>query len=343
MGPRILIVNVNWLGDVLFSTPAIRALRKKFPKAYLACLAPPRCAEVLKGNPHLDEVILCTDKDTILSWPRLGTTLAELRKKRFDTAIFFHRSKTKGFLARLAGIPERIGTRTGSRRRFLTKTLPEPEGRLHRTDYFLNLLRHLDVPEDGRTPDFVPAKEDEARAKALLAEAGIREDGEFVVVHPGGNWDLKRWPVSHFIEWTRLFQETFPTKVLLCGTPSEAALSDEIQSHFKCNRVASICGKTSLGALAAILRRAKILLSNDSGPIHLAASQRTPIVGVFGPTSEAETGPLSLGAVRILRKDVGCQVPCYFRSCDHRVCMEWLSPREVFEKTKELIGETVAR
>ncbi|MGH7197414.1 MAG: lipopolysaccharide heptosyltransferase II [Candidatus Omnitrophota bacterium] len=339
MGPNILIVNVNWLGDVLFSTPAIRALRKKFPEATLACLAPPRCAEVLRRNPHLNDVIICPDEDSVLSWPRLAATFFELRKKRFDTAIFFHRSKTKVFMAWLAGVPERIGYRVGSRIRFLTKSVPEPGTPLHRTDYFLRLLRDLGIPEEGRTPDFVPSKEAEAQAEALLADEGVAKRENYVVVHPGGNWDLKRWPVSHFVEWTRLFRKEFPHKVLVCGTPAETGLSAGIKSHFKDNGVVSLCGKTSLDVLAVLLRGAKLLLSNDSGPIHLAASQRTPIVGVFGPTSDEETGPLSEGGVRIVKKDVGCQIPCYFRACDTRVCMDWLTPEEVFKKTKELLGE----
>ena len=337
------MVNANWLGDVLFSTPALRAIRKKFPEATLACLVPPRCVEVLRGNPHVNDVIACPDGDTVLSWPQLARVFFEVRKRRFDTAIFFHRSKTKVFLAWLAGIPERAGYRVGSRVRFLTKSFPEPQGRYHRTDYFLNLLRHLEIPEDGRTPDFVPAEKAEVRAQALLARHGVASREPYAVVHPGGNWDLKRWPVSHFAEWIRLFQAEFPHKVFLCGTSGEAALSDEIRSSFSHDRVISLCGETTLDELAAILRRARLLLSNDSGPIHLAASQKTPIVGLFGPTSAEETGPLSDGEVRILQKDVGCEVPCYFRACDHRVCMEWLTPAEAFEKTKELLGEAVAR
>jgi lipopolysaccharide heptosyltransferase II len=329
MGPRILIVNANWLGDVLFSTPALRALRKKFPEAHLACLAPARCAEVLRGNPHLDEVILCTDRDTVLSWPEFARVAWKLRKKRFDTVLFFHRSKTKALLARLAGIPERIGARSASG--------------LHRTDETLGMLASLGIPDDGRAPEFIPSEEARSRSAALLAEAGMAGNDPFVVVHAGGNWDLKRWPAAHFTEWMRLFLEHFPHKVILCGTAAESALCDEIRRPFDVRRVVSLCGRTTLGELAAVLGRAELLLSNDSGPIHLAASQRTPLVGLFGPTSPERTGPVSEGAVRIIQKDVGCQVPCYFRSCDHRVCMEWLSPREVFERTKELLGETVSR
>ncbi len=338
---RILIVNVNWLGDVLFSTPAIRAIRKWLPESYIACLVPPRCAGLLKNNPYLNEVIVSHDRHSFFAWPELFKTVQELKKKRFDTAIFFHRSKTKVLMTVLAGIPERLGFWAPGRRRLLTRVVPLPEAPLHKTDLFLNLIEHLGIPADGRTPDFFPGQGTEGELRALLESHGILPGTPYAVVHAGGNWDLKRWPASYFVEWIRLLLQNYSWKVILCGTSKEEALSKEIQAPFDDKEVINLCGKTSLDALALMIKNAKLLLSNDSGPIHLAASQKTKIVGLFGPTSPELTGPISAGQAVIVKKDVGCEVPCYFKSCNYRVCMEWLSPQEVFEKTKELYARSL--
>lgn len=335
--PRILIVNVNWMGDVLFSTPALRALRKKFPWSFIACLVPPRCKELLVNNPALDEVITAEDDTSWVSIPKALAAAGELRKRRFDTAIFFHRSRTKTLVAALAGIRERCGYRSPGRAALLTRAFPPPEKALHRTDHFLNLLGHLGVPPAGRAPDFFPGPGAESSAEDLLKAHGVELSEPYGVVHAGGNWHLKRWPASHFVRWMQFFLKDFGWKVILCGTLPEQRLSEEIASHFDGGRVISLCGKTSLDTLAVILKRARLLLSNDSGPVHLAASQKTNILAVFGPTSPEVTGPVSDGAAWIVRKDVGCEVPCYYRDCNYRVCMDWISPEEVFEKTKEML------
>ena len=333
---KILVVNVNWLGDVLFSTPALRALRKQYSKDTIACLVPPRCVEALRNNPYLDEVIAADDRDSLLSFfSALKTTLL-LRRQRFDAVFFLHRSVSKRLMAFFAGIPVRKGFETAGRTNFLlTHAAPALPPGLHRTDFFLQVLSAHGIASEGRSPDFFPAKEALGELEALCAKEGFDLSSDYAVVHPGGNWVLKRWPAAYFAEWIRLFLEKHPSrKVVLCGTASENHLAEEICQRARSERVVSLCGKTSLDALALLIQKARFILSNDSGPIHLAASQKTPIVGLYGPTSAVLTGPLSEGPVLILSKDVGCQVPCYFRSCDTRVCLDWITPAEAFDKTE---------
>lgn len=330
---RILVVNVNWMGDALFSTPALRALRKRYPKDHIACLVPPRCEAVLRGNPSLDEVIVADDRDNLFSFFSSLKTAFRLRSKRFDLAIFFHRSISKRLMALLAGISERKGFETPEKKRFfLTAAVSIPPEEMHRTDFFLRILSGHGIPPDGREPDFFPAQAAAEELTHLLKETNLTLSGGYAVIHPGGNWDLKRWPVEHFAEWIQLFLERHPSrKVILCGTEPEKKIADQILKKVRSERLVSFCGRTTLDTLAFLLRGADFLLSNDSGPIHLAASQKTPIVGLYGPTSARLTGPLSEGRVLILSKDVGCQVPCYYRACDSRFCLDWIKPREVFE------------
>ncbi len=331
---RILIINQNWMGDVLFSTPAIRAIRKKFPNAFISCLVPERAADVLRHNPRLNEVLIYNERASLVSFMEPLRVFGLLSKRQFDSVFMFHRSRSKSFLCKLAGIRTRIGyERKGQK--FLTQAVPLPPQPLHKTDYFLNLVEAAEIPADGRVPDFEVTQDEIESLDKKLAGKGVARGENFIVIHPGGNWNLKRWPVAHFFRLLELFFKQTPWKAVVCGARSEKGLADEIVARFSDGRAVSLSGETSLGELAALLKRARFLVSNDSGPIHLAASQKTKILGLFGPTSRELTGPISDGPVRILSKDVGCRVPCYFHDCDYRVCMELITPEEVFTACRD--------
>lgn len=334
---RVLIVNVNWIGDVLFSTPAIRAVRRHVPDAHIACLAAPRTEALLKHNPHLNELITLEDRLPLGRLPAMLSAVARLRKERFDTAIFFSRSDTRASIAALSGIGQRHGFRPPYGNRFLTHAHRAPETPIHKTDEFLYLLEQMGIKPAGRVPEFVPAPGAGSAYEALMRSASLAPGERYAVVHTGGNWELKRWPPAHFAEWIRRFSEATErrVKVVLCGTTAEKPLVDGVLSALAGLPVVSLCGKTTLDTLALLLRGSEFLLSNDSGPIHLAASQGARIVGLYGPTSPELTGPLCDRPARILRQDVGCEVPCYFRSCDRRLCMETLTPERVLRATLE--------
>lgn len=335
MGPRILVVNVNWVGDALFSTPALRALKRSRPDARVSCLVPPRCRPVLERNPYVDEVLVAEEGRGPAGFLAAFALAARLRG-RFDTAIFFHRSSTRAFAVYLAGIPERIGIATPKRSGFLTRAVEAPPPGLHRIDGFLRLVEQIGVRPDGRRPDFFPEPGAGAAVDALLANHGLQARDGFAAVHAGGNWGPKRWPARHFAEWIRLFRKETGLPVVLCGTEGEKSVAGEILALAP--EAVSMCGETSLSTLAELFRRAKVLVSNDSGPIHLASTQGTPTVGLFGPTSPDLTAPVSDAPVRFLFKDVGCEVPCYFRDCDLRVCMDWITPEEALTAAKEVMA-----
>ena len=335
---RVLILNQNWLGDVLFSTPAIRAIRRRYPQAYIACLAPQRVSEALSHNPHLNEVLVYNERSMLVTLLEPLRVLFALRKRRFDAVIFFHRSRSKAFLTMLAGIRTRIGFSRAGRGWLLTHAVPFPKEPSHKIDLFLHLLERSGIPSAGRRPEMEATQEEEASLTRLLSVEGVSVEAPYVVLHVGGNWELKRWPIGHFIRWTELFLKKNDWKIVLCGSAGEKELAQQIVDAFPKSKVTSLCGRTTLGQLAALMKRARLVLSNDSGPIHVAASQRARTLGLFGPTSPKETGPVSEGPVRVLWKDVGCRVPCYFRSCNGRACMELLTPEEVFERAEELLA-----
>ncbi len=335
---RILIVQQNWLGDALFATPAVRAVRRRYKDAHIACLGPERVKTVWTRNPHVNEVIVYDDRAPVFS-PSFWKTVLELRKKNFDAAIFFHGSATKARLVRWAGIRERWGYGEHAP---LTRRAPYPETKPHKVDYFLGLVDALGMPPDGRLMEFHPSDAAPGELKELFESRGLSMDEPYAVVHAGGNWDMKRWPSDYFSQWVYLFLRGGHGKVILCGTDSEQRTALEIARRFSPSEVISLCGKTSLDALALMLKNARLLLSNDSGPIHLAASQGTPIVGVYGPTSAAETGPVTAGPLKIVAKNVGCRVPCYYRSCNYRVCLDLVLPQEVWQESRKILEASAA-
>ncbi len=334
---RTVIFNAHWLGDVLFSTPAIRAIKKHNPYSFIACIVPERCAPVLRNNPHIDEVIVFPDKVPFLGFWNYWVLAYRLKVRAFDTAIFFQRSSTKTFVARLAGIRRRIGYGRKGKLRSLTSGVPSLETTRHRTDHFLGLLEPLGVSPDGREPDFIPSVESEAGWERIKRVHNL-EAGRYIVIHAGGNWDLKRWPSGHFVKLIGFFLAKTSQKIVLCGTQGEKSLISAIASSFTPDRVVSLAGETSLDELALLLKDAALLVSNDSGPIHLGASQKVSILGLYGPTRPELTGPITRGLSKILHTDTGCELPCYYRSCNGRVCLEWLSPEEVFREATALLA-----
>ena len=240
-------------------------------------------------------------------------------------------------MARLAGIRERWGYWARGREGLLTNSVEPPAKKLHKIDYFLYLTEALGIASDGRLMEFAALPSAAAELKEILAKRGILPGDSYVVVHAGGNWNLKRWPEEYFAQWIYFILEKYGHKVLLCGSDHESEIAQRIIGQFPKGKVHSLCGKTSLDVQALLLKGAKLFLSNDSGPIHLAASQKTKLVGLYGPTSSRETGPVSAAPMKILHKDVGCLVPCYFKACDYRVCMDFLLPKEVFLESQALL------
>lgn len=336
---RILVVNVNWIGDALFSTPALRAIKMKYPKCFLATLSPRRAVQILSENPHVDAALAYDDRLSAFRPVSFLKTLFQIRRMNFDAVILFHRSATKAFLVKAAGIPERCGYAYPRSRHWLTRTVELPEKSLHKVDFFLNLVGALGIEARGRYADFVIREESAQSVRRILENYNVGKSDSYAVVHAGGNWALKRWPAAYFARWIKLFRAAYPQwTVFLCGTESERGVVDQIMKETKDSRVISLCGELALQELGALFQRATLVLSNDSGPIHIAASQRAPLIGVFGPTLPELTGPVSQGRLSLIRKDVGCEMPCYFRACNYRVCMDLITPEEVLAEARKLIS-----
>ncbi|MFH1856215.1 MAG: lipopolysaccharide heptosyltransferase II [Candidatus Omnitrophota bacterium] len=330
---RILIVNLNWIGDVLFSTAAIRLLKELYPTSFLACMIPPRCKEILENNPYVDELILFDERTKDRSFLSKLKLIVFLRKKKFDTVFLFHRSFTRALICRLAGIPERIGYDRRKTNFLLTKKV-KLEPTAHRVDYFLNLLRVKDLTEANKEYQFFVKEEDRLFAEEFLKKHNIGIEDKLVSLNPGGNWLLKRWNAENFAVLGDLVAEKYKAKILITGSEKDKELALNISGAMKHKPV--ICaGETTLGQLAALFEKSRVVVSADSGPMHIAVSIKAPVVALFGPTSPEITGPIGSGKSVVMREDTGCVIPCYELSCPSNKCMRAITPQKVIRLIDE--------
>jgi len=330
---RILIVNVNWRGDVLFSTLFIRAIRKQYPNSFIACLVVSRCAPILENSPHLNEVIIFEELTRHRGLFGKLKLIGLLRSKRFDAAFLLHRSFTRALICCLAGISERVGYYTKKRAMLLTKAIPVPTEQLHKVEYFLNIARALRIKVENKDYEFFLSQQDKDYVSNLFQENGLKESDFLVVINPGGNWDLKRWPQENFARLAQRLIKERNARVIITGAKSDLGLARNIAALMKSAPLV-LCGQTSLGQLAALMAKVNLVISGDSGPMHIAVTQKTGVIALFGPTSPEITGPYGSGNYTIIQKDVGCERPCYRLDCADNRCMKAISVEEVLEAIK---------
>jgi lipopolysaccharide heptosyltransferase II len=334
---RILVFNVNWLGDVLFSTAAIRNIRREFPDSFIACIIPTRCYPVLKGNPHLDEIIVFDEKDRHRGVLAKLTFVQLLKAKRFDTVFLLHRSFSRALICRLADIPERIGYYTKKRGFLLTKKIKAPDpNTLHRIDYYLNIIEKAGLRVEDRYTEFFVVEEDTNAVDDFLSKNAVNKNDFLVGINPGGNWRPKRWLKEYWAILADKLISEFKAKVIITGSSSDISLAEDIAKLMKGKPVIT-CGIFNIRHLGALCKRLDLFITSDTGPLHIANAVGTKkIIALFGPTHPSITGPYPTGNVIILQKDVGCKIPCYVVKCKDNRCIKAITPEDVIAKIKEI-------
>ena len=332
---KILIFNVNWLGDVLFSTAAIRNIRRNFPVSFIACIIPSRCYPILKGNPHLDEIIIFDESDRHKNIFERLNFVRSLREKNFDMVFLLHRSFSRALICRLAGIPKRIGHYTKKRGFLLTqKIVPPQRDSLHRIDYYLDIIERSGLKVEDRYTEFYLSEEDNKIAQEFLSKHSVESKDFLVAINPGGNWLSKRWPKEYWAALADKLIENFGAKVVITGGHSDQTLAMQIKERMKFNPIIA-CGIFNLKQLGALAKDSSLFITADTGPMHIANSVGAKkIIAIFGPTSPEITGPYPLKNIVILRKDVGCVIPCYDLKCKDNRCMKAITPDDVIKAIK---------
>jgi len=329
---RILVRGVNWVGDTILTYPAVQRLKKAFPQSHLAVLVRESLVDLWKTFPSVDEVIpFQPGKGWRSLWEdlRLGFSL---KREKFDLAVVFPRSFRSAYQIFLARIPIRVGYRDEGRFLFLTHGIPRDDDIVqgHRIHYYQRLLSTLGMDERLYPPRVFLREEDRRWAKEKLERMGLLDGRPLIGMNPGATYGLaKCWYPDRFGELGKRLVKKWKASVLLFGKAEEKTIAQEILRHLGDGGI-DLTGQTGLLQLAAVLENCRLLATNDTGTMHLAAAAGTPVVAIFGPTDPATTGPWGEGH-RVVRKEVSCS-PCLKRICptDHR-CMKDISVEEVEE------------
>lgn len=325
---KILIVNVNWLGDTLFATPFIRAVKEHYPESHVTVFTHSRCKEILEGNPYVDEIIVYDEKGQHRHLLGRFSMVSQLQSKKFDTAFILRRSLSRTMLLFLSKIHERIGYNSKKSGFLLTKKISLPPKDLHRVEHFLGIARGAGIKPKSINYEFFIPEKDDRKGKEILKNTGVKTGDDFIAINPGGNWDLKRWPAENFAKLADEIIDRFNLKVVLTGAEKDIELCQRISGLMK-NTPLLLCGKTNLKTLGTVFKKAKWVISNDSGPMHIAVGVKTPVIALFGPTSPRITGPYGEGTYKILQKEVDCKIPCYKLSCKDNKCMKAITVEDV--------------
>jgi heptosyltransferase-2 len=334
---RILIRSVNWIGDAVMTTPAIGVIREYFPQAEITILANPLVSQVFTNDIRVDRIITFYQNGInkgIIGRIRLA---AELRKHSFDLAIILPNSFDSASVPWLAGIPVRLGKSSDGRWWMLTKRYHADKSApvRHEVEYYIELIRSFGITGSKAEPQLFLSTEEESEAANLMEKHGIRHDDFVIGVNPGATYgSAKRWYPDRFAEVARILAADWSAKVVIFGGPDEIDIAADIALRLD-GKILNVAGKTTVRELMSLIKRCNFFITNDSGPMHIAAALQVPMVAIFGSTDHATTSPFTDKAV-IVRKDTDC-APCKLRECptDHR-CMTAVTTAEVVAAALDL-------
>jgi lipopolysaccharide heptosyltransferase II len=324
---RILLVRLRQIGDVVFTTPAIRALRQRFPDAHITYLVEPAAAPIVLHNPYLNEVRVVPRNlggRGFLADLALGR---RLRDEHYDLAIDFHGGPRASLLTWLSGAPMRIGYEVAGRSWMYTRRVARPRALRprHSVENQWDLLATLDIAPPDRSRFPVEMATDAQAIASVDARLPPASGGDCVIViHVSAGNPFRRWPSGHFVDLIRaLVSGGDGRRVVVTSGPSEHDVVDRVIADARsgldpdaARRVLS-CGEFSLAELRALLDRAALYIGGDSGPLHVAATTAVPIVGLYGPTLPVRSAPWRSDGYVTESVDAG-PLPC--RPCDQRVC-----------------------
>lgn len=344
---NILIVKLSAIGDVIHTLPAVNSLRARFPEARITWLVEEAAAPLVTGHEALDRVLVSRRK----TWLRqLRTTKApaaireiwgfvrELRDDYYDIILDFQALLKSGLLIRLARGKRKIGFGPGMEHQehsyiFLNERLPAVSMETHA------LVRNLKMVEPlGVTPPKIEYRlpitdADRNRVQQLLDRKAEGTARPFAAVNPVAKWDTKLWASDRFAQLADLLVRQRGLAVVFTGGPEDAAVIKDIQSMMRQESI-SLAGRTSLIELAALYEQAAVVISTDTGPMHIAAAVGAPVVALFGPTAPRRTGPFGENN-RVVRAELTCS-PCFQRSCDTCQCMQEITVDRVLTAVSEL-------
>ncbi|KPK97025.1 MAG: hypothetical protein AMJ95_11250 [Omnitrophica WOR_2 bacterium SM23_72] len=347
---KILVINLGGVGDFLLSTPALRALRKTFPESELSLLATERIKELAKELSYIHEVFAFhVGYGGMMPVGKLFvnlTTLLELRARHFDIAINMRTLGTdRGArnIRRLLGIirPKKTaGRNTEGRGLFFDVSVPEHQnGQKHEMEYDLDTVQALGAKREDNKIDFPIEEASHHKVRCLLESEGIDPQAMLLGIHPGGI-PSRRWPIENFARVIEEIKERINCWFVITGSGSEAELGKRLKAVDPAS-VSNLCGRLTLKELGALIFQCRLYISNDTGPMHIAALFNTPLIALFGPGDLTRYDPrvISDQAVVIYHK-TEC-APCDKFFCKTRPCLDRILPEEVIREALGLWGKRI--
>ena len=328
---KILLIRLSSLGDIVLTTPAIRAVRAHFPDAYIAMLVGKQAADVLQENPHLDEIItfdrFAKDKDT----GEMLRTVRVLRERKFTLGIDLQRKFRTALLMYFSGVADRIGKGALCTVRVLE------QGNKHATAHYFDLLHAVGIPAEDQRLELFLSESERTDASQRFDTAGVTQTGLKVGFFPGAGWKLREWMPDRFAAIGDRLVRHFNAEVLIFGGPQESELVHTVANLMDA-RAVPFAGDLQVRELAACIEKCDLFLTNDTGPMHIAAAVGTPTVSLFGPGNHIRFQPLG-GLHQIIRHDVPCS-PCkqFTDKCRDNICMKKITVDEVWQSISDVLA-----
>ena len=312
---RMLVITLSNVGDIILTTPAIRSLRKEYPGSRIDVMVGPQGKGIFEKDPDVFKLIIY-DKHMPISQKR--RLQLKLKKLRYDLVVDLKNTV----------FPLLIGPR------FRTQTIQSfPSSVTHSIQKHLYRLRSLGIEDAEQRPGIYIPKDDEDYIASMIEENGIGET--FVVVNPGAKSHLKRWTIEGFSEVSdRLIREC-SSDVVFIGMDEDKAIAEKIAARMK-SKAHDLVGKTNIRQLASLIKRSKLIVTNDSAPLHLGSAVGTKVLALFGPTDPKKYGPIGEFDV-VINEKLSCS-PCESAECKHNYeCMKLISPQTVFDTAKMML------
>ncbi|MFC1525073.1 glycosyltransferase family 9 protein [Planctomycetota bacterium] len=359
---KILIVRLGALGDIINCLPVLGTLRERFPKSYIAWAVEDKNASLLKGHPLLDDVFIFERRQWAPHWsthPRYALSkasqfMSSMRRQKFDIALDLQGNLKSGLVIASSNAQTRVGFKKGlvkeSNHRFTNHHVDLPEVHINRVERYLTLVKDLGIDTTKSTrPDrvksliYIPSRDQKAIDNYL--ESHSIKDRDFVIIHPGTSpfGAYKRWPSAHYAELVDKINQLNPSlKTILTWIPSERTLINDITSKVKQTKPVTDCVTKSITQLAALIKKARLFIGSDSGPLYLASILGIPNIGLFGPKDPIIYKPyFNADRSVLIRKDLPCS-PCKKRTCAKPDCMTLISVEDVVTEVRKLLAKLEA-
>jgi heptosyltransferase-2 len=345
---KILLINLAGVGDLLLSQPAVRALREAYPQSKICLLTSSKAGDMRDDFLFLDHWVTAdVEYRGGLSggrWLPLVRRVWQLRRERFDLAMNMRTlysaagSRKMQWLLRAIAARATAGRNTNGWGPYFTVSIPEPlQGQKYEMEYDIELVQLLGVPVADRTVTFSLPPQAVSRMQELLARERVGATDLLIGIHPGG-MPSRRWPAERFSRLIDMLAQRYHAAFVLTGSSQEASLCSRIGALARA-RVVSTAGRLSLRELGALIRRCNVFVSNDTGPMHIAAVLQTPLVALFGPGDITRFDPRAISHLaRVLYHPVAC-APCEKAFCADGRCMSAISVEEAMAQVTQVLGQ----